>query len=229
MTASTDATALRTAGRQAHRARAWAGLVAGSLLALSPHATPAQAPAQPAAGKRAEQPVTVEASSSEFDYRKGQLVFRNVKVTQGDTIVEAVQANATGLEFQNSRWSFTGSVRVAVPGGFLTSDQATVSFSNNVITRVEILGKPAQFEQRREDQLARGRADRIDYDVTAATVKLAGSAWLSDGRNEIRGQTLVFDTRDQRVVADAAQQGDGRVRITITPQSPPGQPTQPKQ
>lgn len=166
---------------------------------------------------RSTLPITVEADSSDFDYRNEALRFTNVRITQGDVRVEAAGAVASGLNFEDSRWQFEGAVRITVPGGFLVSDSATVEFKANRITRADIAGQPAQFEQQRNDQLARGRARRIDYDLASGNVRLEGDAWLTDGRNEINGPSLVYDLGAQRVVANSGQ-GDQRVRITIKPQ-----------
>jgi lipopolysaccharide export system protein LptA len=53
--------------------------------------------------------------------------------------------------------------------------------------------------------------------VQASTVRLHGDAWLSDGQNEIRGQTLVYDISKQRVMANPDQKDPGGVKITINP------------
>jgi lipopolysaccharide transport protein LptA len=94
-----------------------------------------------------------------------------------------------------------------------------VQFRNNSIARATIKGTPAEFEQRlREgDQVARGRAASIEYDVQAGTVHLTGDAWLSDGQNEIRGNTLVYDIGRERVQANPNEKDPGGVRITINP------------
>jgi lipopolysaccharide transport protein LptA len=177
-----------------------------------------------AAQPRRDLPVEVDAASSEFDYKNNVLVFHSVQITQGDIRVRSETARATGLDFARSRWQFDGKVRIDVTDGFLTSDAATVTFADNRIARAEITGRPSKFEQRRQDKLARGRAERIDYDFSAATVKLSGDAWLSDGRNEITGQTLLYSMQDQRVIARPGDQGDGRVRIIITPETQGAKP-----
>lgn len=175
-----------------------------------------------AAGPRqADLPISLDAASSDFDYRNNTLRFRQVRIVQGTVRVEADEATATGLNFENSRWEFRGNVRMEVDGGSLTSDQAQVTFVNNQIATAVITGTPASFEQKLKDSdaIARGRAGRIDYDFTDGTVRLAEDAYLTDGRNDIRGQTLVYSIRDQRVVAEAGEQGNERVRITINPRS----------
>ncbi len=85
-------------------------------------------------------------------------------------------------------------------------------------------GSPATFSQQRGRQAAQGRAERIDYDLATGRVRLSGGAWLSDGNNEITGSTLVYSMREERVVAEAGEQGGQPVRITINPKAPPGEP-----
>jgi len=48
-------------------------------------------------------------------------------------------------------------------------------------------------------------------------VRLTGNAWLSDGRNEIRGNTLVYDIGRERVQANPNEKDPGGVKITINP------------
>ena len=173
-------------------------------------------------------PITVDAASSEVDYRTNTVVFSEVVISQGAMRVQADHAHASGLNFANSRWTFYGHVRIdAAPSGSLRSDQAVVEFRDNHIARATASGKPAQFEQPRADsqQMARGHADEIVYDVNEGTVRLSNDAWLSDGVNEISGPLLVYNIRAQRVQAATQPGSDQRVHITITPQSAPAQPS----
>ncbi len=164
-------------------------------------------------------PINLEAASSDFDYRNNTLLFSRVKITQGGLQVEALEARATGLNFENTKWDLKGQVRITVPDGKLASDEATVTFRDNEIVSAVVRGSPATFEQRLETtgQLAQGRAGTIEYDVRNDTVRLAGDAWLTDGQNEIRGSTLVYDIGRQRVAANPGATEPGGVRITINP------------
>lgn len=195
----------------------------------------ASAPAWAATTHDAQAPINLEAASTDFDYRNNTLLFRRVRISQGTLQVEAEEASATGLEFENSQWSFKGQVRITVPDGRLASDLATVTFRNNEISHAVVQGGPATFEQRLEDgRLAQGHAKSIEYDVRASTVRLLGDAWLSDSRNEIRGNTLIYDIAKQRVAANPDETDPGGVRITINPQDkktvkpepPPQEPAQ---
>src|SRR6516225_5155309 len=205
-------------------ARGW---LLSALAAGAPAAPGAAAGAAAPLGSR-QLPVTVDAASSEVDYRTNTVVFSEVVISQGAMRVQADHAHASGLNFANSRWTFDGHVRIdAAPSGSLRSDQAVVEFRDNHIARATASGKPAQFEQPRADsqQMARGHADEIVYDVNEGTVRLSNDAWLSDGVNEISGPLLVYNIRAQRVQAATQPGSDQRVHITITPQSAPAQPT----
>ena len=170
------------------------------LLACTIPAMPDAAAAESRTARR-DGAVTLDAASSDVDYRSNTVVFRDIVITQGEVRVAAAQARATGLDFDDSTWTFSGAVRINVDGGALRSDDATVKFGANRVASARIRGTPAEFEQARggANEAARGRAGTIEYDVAAGTVRLLGDAWLSDGRTEIRGQELTYDVRAQRV------------------------------
>jgi lipopolysaccharide transport protein LptA len=81
------------------------------------------------------------------------------------------------------------------------------------------MGKPAEFQQSRGTgaELARGHADMIVYDVRAGTVRLTRDAWVTDGRNQFSGPEVVYNIKEQRVLADAGK--GGKVHAIIVPQS----------
>jgi lipopolysaccharide transport protein LptA len=175
---------------------------------------------------KSDKPIALDADSSEFDYKNNTLVFHHVKISQADMSVEANEARANGLNFDNSRWVFRGAVKITFKDGSLTSDEAQIGFAGNALAKAVITGKPAAFEQQREKSglRARGHAGRIEYDLQLGTVHLSGDAWLTDGQNEIKGQSLKYSVREQRVIAEASEQGPQRVKITINPPSKPKAP-----
>lgn len=164
--------------------------------------------------ERSQLPIKVEARSSDFDYQKGVLEFDGITISQGEIRITAERAVASGLDFEDSRWEFNGAVRISMPEAALASDTASVRFARGEIQSATVTGGPATFEQRRDDELAQGRANRIDYDLGRGAVELAGDAWLSDGRTEITGATLLYSTISQRVVSRQ------QVVITINPNEP---------
>jgi lipopolysaccharide transport protein LptA len=198
-----------------------AAMAAAPAAAAGPAAQPAALPTLTASKQL---PITLDAASTDVDYKTHTYTFEKVVISQGAMRVQADHARATGLDFANSHWTFDGHVHIdAAPSGNLRSDQAVVEFKDNRIAHVTVTGKPAEFEQRRAEsqQLARGHADQIVYDVNDGTVRLANDAWLSDGQNEISGPLLVYNINQQRVQAGSEAGTDQRVHITIAPQSVP--------
>ena len=194
-------------------------LAVGAALAQTPRPASSQLP--PLIG-RSDLPVELTAKSSEVDYTNNTLVFTDVVISQGGTRVSADHAHATGLDFVKSTWTFDGRVRIdAPPRGSLRADSAVVEFKNNRIERATAKGLPADFEQTREgsDQIARGHANQIVYDVNDGTLRLSEDAWLSDGQNQISGPSLVYNVRAQRVQATTQPGSDQRVHIIINPNS----------
>ena len=170
---------------------------------------------------RGKLPITVEAKSSDFDSNNSVLVFEEVKIVQGAVRITAEKARASGLNFEESGWEFSGTVRIQLTDGALASDTARVRFTKGEIQSATVTGVPATFEQCRDAKLAQGRANRIDYDLANGTVELAGDAWLSDGRDEITGPTLVYSTTNQKVISR------GQVVITIQPREKETAPAAP--
>lgn len=181
------------------------------------------APAQP---DRSQLPIKLEAESTDFDTQNGLFIFNRVMIAQGDVRITAERAVASGLGFEDSRWEFNGKVQISMAESGVASDLAKVRFGGGEVQSATVTGNPATFEQRREKDLTQGRAKRIDYDLQRGTVEFAGDAWLSDGRNEVAGATLVYSTVNQRVISNkpvviTIQPGDRTPQIAPAPEPRP--------
>src|ERR1700730_13949393 len=96
-----------------------------------------------------QQAISLDAQSSELDYKNNNLIFHKVRITQGNMSVAADQAQATGLDFENSHWVFRGNVRITmVDQGQLTSDEAEITFVKKLLSKAIVNGNPAAFDQR---------------------------------------------------------------------------------
>jgi lipopolysaccharide transport protein LptA len=196
---------------------------ATALLGMAAHAAPLDAAC-------ANPEIVVEAKPVEINYRDNSTLLRDVTIRQCDNRIEAAEARSTGgIAFENSRWTFSGKVRIKASGGNLSSDKAVVEFRNNLISEAVATGTPAEFEQQRDDKsTSRGHANTISYEALGGRISLRTNAWLSDGCNEITGQQLVYNINQQRVEGQSrtntTQTGDGRIRITIQPKTEAGSP-----
>ena len=191
-----------------------AAAAAALALTLAPRAVPAAAPAK-------SEVIALDAQSSELDLKSNNMFFRKVRIAQGPMSVTADQGQATqeALKFENSLWVFRGNVKITMENGLLTADEAQIDFIKKLLAKAVAHGKPAEFEQKIEKtgKVAHGHADNIDYDAAKGLVKLTKNAWLTDGQNEVHGESFLYNVLSQSIVADAAEQGSQRVHIIITP------------
>jgi lipopolysaccharide transport protein LptA len=197
-------------------------LLLAALLATASARAPGASPGSTAG------PITLDAASSELDLRTNNVFFRKVRISQGPMSVTADQGQATreGLNsFDNSLWVFRGNVKITTDTGQLLADEAQIDFVKKLLSKAVAHGKPAEFQERIEKagKVAHGHADDIDYDATKQIVHFAKNAWLSDGQNEVRGESLKYNMAAQSIIADAAEQNSQRVHIIIQP-PPPSKP-----
>jgi lipopolysaccharide transport protein LptA len=177
-----------------------------------------------AAPKAAPLPIDFSAQSFEFDYKNNFTTFKKVQITQGNMSITADQGQVKGttVNFEDSHWVFRGAVKILVQQGALNSEEAQAFFANNQLARATASGKPATFQQHipKADKTVNGHSESIDYQVGQGLVHLTTDAYLSDGQNEIRDQSLKYDMVGQRLIADQAEQQGQRVHIIITPPPP---------
>jgi lipopolysaccharide transport protein LptA len=196
-------------------------MAASILRALSLFALVLPAAAAPAQHvEQQQQSILLEAQSFDLDYKNNNMIYHKVRIAQGAMSVAADQAQASGLDFENSsHWVFRGNVKIAMEGGQLISDEADVTFAKKLLAKAIANGNPATFEQRivKTGKVAHGRAETIDYDVTKGMVHLSKNAWVSDGDREIQGESLTYNVLTQTIRAESAEQGSQRVHIIITP------------
>jgi lipopolysaccharide transport protein LptA len=197
------------------------------LLALVALIAPlAQANAAPVA-RDARAPILLDAQSTSIDLKTNSAVFSKIRISQGAMSIiadqgQASQQRSADLYFENNVWNFRGNVKITVEQGLLLSDDAQITFVNSVLSKAVVNGKPASFEQTvaKTRKLAKGNAETIDYDAAKHLVRFLKNAYLSNGDNEIRGQSLKYDVLAQKVIAEAEEQNSQRVRIIITPPPP---------
>jgi lipopolysaccharide export system protein LptA len=185
----------------------------------------AEANAATAAVARDRQsPILLDSQSVSIDLKTNSAVFSKIRISQGTMAITADQGQASqqrsaDMYFENNVWNFRGNVKVTMDQGQLFSDDAQITFVNSLLSRAVVNGKPASFEQTvaKTGKLAKGSAETIDYDAAKHVVRFLKNAYLSNGDNEIRGQSLKYDVLAQKVIAEEAEQNSQRVHITITP------------
>ena len=164
-------------------------------------------------------PITIDADSSEFDYQTSKLVFRGLRMDQGNLGIEADLAETEKLDFTDGQWVFTGNVMIEAENAKLRCDKATLTFLNHQLVSAELWGSPARFEQfiTESEQTNVGEANKILYKLDNGILELRESARFSDGANEVSGELITYNIADQHLTAGSGNSGP--VKILIEPPS----------
>lgn len=189
-------------------------------LAAAPAAVSQEVPEIPDEATLKSLPIDLDADSSEFDRKKNRLVFHGLKIRQGPLQIDADEATATRLDFENTRWEFSGNVRIENTGTTAWADSADILFQEHRVRNAAMMGEPVRFQQiavSRDDDgtvtTTKGRANKIDYDVDTGIVRMVQNAWLSDGSNEVTGDRISYDLIREIIIADADESGQIRMKI----------------
>jgi lipopolysaccharide export system protein LptA len=95
---------------------------------------------------------------------------------------------------------------------------ATITRADGAVKKVVFEGSPASLQQEGEDgRPVRAQARQIEYDVPGEVVTLSGDVAVNQGGDDLRGQRIVYDLKNERLNASGEGAADGRIRMTIQP------------
>lgn len=161
-----------------------------------------------------------------IDFKGGEGCFRlntnagtlescDVTLRQGpNTLITAKRASAKGLVGNNNgEWDLTGSVHIEFDNAVLDADSATVTFADDRLQKVHVMGAPSRFSHQLKDTSRRnqGRAATIDYDAQSALLRLSGDTWYSDGTNTVETAAYTYNLNDSSISTT------NQVKATIQP------------
>jgi len=160
-------------------------------------------------------PINLDADSSEFDRKNNALFFRGLHITQGIFGIEADEATAAKLDFENSRWIFTGNVVIESEDAKAYSDRAEVLFQEHQVKNAIMHGEPVRFAQVSTEtgKKTEGHANVMEYDLASGVIRMSEDAWLSDGANEVSGNRISYDLISEYITADSDESGPVRMKI----------------
>jgi lipopolysaccharide export system protein LptA len=106
----------------------------------------------------------------------------------------------------------------------ITADRIEVRQDDQGVVSGLATGKPVYFRQKMESgaEFAEGWAERIEYDGQGNKIRLTGQARLKRGIDELRGDTISYDSSTEFFQARGGASGtSGRVRAVIRPRGQP--------
>jgi lipopolysaccharide transport protein LptA len=166
----------------------------------------------------------LDSASLTLDSKTNLIQLAKPRISQGNLVIEADEALATGVEFDSrSEWRFTGNVRIAVDNAVIEASSAVFTFEQQRLSRGELTGGPAKFSDANpaRDKPISGGADKITYDSILRTLRMSENAWVHKDQYEIRGCDLIYDFNDERVSSGSADCADlFRLRVLSNQEQP---------
>jgi lipopolysaccharide transport protein LptA len=174
----------------------------GRLLFAAPALTVCAALA--AQSDSSSQDLSFESGPFTLDGSTNLIHFVRPQIRQGRLRIDADEAFAMGVEFDDSsEWRFKGHVRIDVDGALIEADSAVFTFDKDRLSRGELTGAPASFSDARpsaDQEPVRGSANKIYYDYVARTLRMSeGGASINKDQYYIYGCDLIYDFNNERV------------------------------
>jgi lipopolysaccharide export system protein LptA len=172
-------------------------------------------------------PISLDADSTDYDGKNSMLMFKGLRLSQGNIGIQADVGRASKLDFDDSVWRFTGNVIIDVENGHIECDSADLQFIDHQLRLADIEGTPATFELTRagSDDTTYAEAGKLRYDLLAGTIEFSENAKITEGGNQISSSYLVYNIQEQRINAQSSGEGDNRVKIIYTPRDVDPVPT----
>jgi len=148
----------------------------------------------------------------------------NASAKKGD-ISQPIDVSADRSEFDEQKGvqSLIGNVEIRQGTMVIKAAKIDIYLKNNRLNKIEGTGNPIIFEQKNEaDELVQGRASNISYDASNGILILKGNATLSQPRQQLKSQRIVFDSTKQKVSAEGGDNGRVNIRIEAPPVSGDG-------
>ena len=124
-------------------------------------------------------------------------------------------ADSVDIDESKGMSIYRGNVDLRQGSMHLRADVVTVHQNNRKLTKIIAEGRPVKFRQATDKGLVKGEARRAEYEVSSENLVMIGDAVLTQGKDSMRSDRIVYDPVKSVVTAGAAAKGKERVRISI--------------
>ena len=152
------------------------------------------------------QSIEMEADTTGADARTGALTFTNISIRQGRLEISAQSAESSALGFDDSKWTFTGAVKIVDPTVELNAQSMLLEFNDGNLTTARLQGAPLRYASRNGDNTdVSARTAQVEFaDNRIRTVNLDGQPIEISRFNAQTGKTT--SGRAESIGYDATSQ-----------------------
>lgn len=151
-----------------------------------------------------------------------------------------IEADRVSVDDVKKLQTFDGNVQLIKGTLMIRAERIVVSQDDDGYQRGVATGSGstlARFRQKREgvDEYIEGEAERIEHEARTEKTEFFNRAWVKSGQDEVRGQFISYDARNEQYVVTSGPDGtrakpgsNERVRAVIQPRNKkedaPGKP-----
>ncbi|GAA0398261.1 hypothetical protein GCM10009133_03900 [Cocleimonas flava] len=138
-----------------------------------------------------------------------------------DDIEKPVHINADSVLFNKAKGLavYEGNVTIVQGTLDIRASKIEINAVNNEISRITASGSPVSFQQKMDDgKLAKGKANRVIYQVKEKRIVLDGNASISQNNDQFASNHIEYSTVNGELKAgDKKAPGKGRVKAIFYP------------
>ncbi|MBB1269966.1 lipopolysaccharide transport periplasmic protein LptA [Shewanella sp. SR44-3] len=141
---------------------------------------------------------------------------------QGDLQQELkVEAVSQKADIKNNQIIFFGPVKVVQGTINIHADELRAFSTSKSPSKVMLaIGNPATFSQELDDgSIGTASAKEIRYDLASRTLTLTGEAKLDQAGNQVTGNSIRYNIKEQQLLAESTGKGQDRVITIIQPEN----------
>lgn len=130
-----------------------------------------------------------------------------------------IQANSAERDAKTGVTTYSGNVDINQGSIHISANRVVLDSKNNELSQITASGAPATYTQQLTgpEDVVDAKADTIYFDVAKNLITLQGGANLKQPSGSITGDRIEYDTKNERVRAQASESGssDNAKRITV--------------
>lgn len=135
----------------------------------------------------------------------------------------SIKADSAEINDTTGTSIYRGNVRIEQGSILLTGDEVTLETINKKIHRITSEGNLSTFRQITDDgKTVHAQAEKMVYTIGKKEVVLIKNAELKEAGNTFASDRIVFHV-DKKTVSGGSLAGDGRVSITVLPETLTGE------
>lgn len=127
-----------------------------------------------------------------------------------------VKADRSEYNEKDGTQVLSGNVEIKQGSMIIRAQEIDVALKDNKLSVIKGKGNPIEFQQENEQgELVTGSCNSIVYDAVKGVLTLIGNASLSQPKQQLKSEKIVFNSISQTVIAEGGQ--SGQVSIQIQP------------